>query len=65
MRTAVLFFVALIPFDAQIPSGASQTLYVDLFFGVLAFPILVEMIRRQIRMNYRALGLAALPRLLS
>lgn len=55
MRTAVLFFVALIPFDAQIPSGASQTLYVDLFFGVLAFPILVEMIRRQIRMNYRAL----------
>jgi hypothetical protein len=55
MQAAVLFFVALIPFDAQIPSGASQTLYIDLFFGVLAFPILVEIIRRKACLNYRAL----------
>src|ERR1035438_7866272 len=47
MRTGIVVFAAMIPFDLQIPIGFEQPLYLDLFFGLLAIPILVDLIRSE------------------
>jgi O-antigen ligase len=56
MRTGIVIFAAMIPYDLQIPSGYSQLLYLDVFFVILAIPILIDLIKQQKRMNYRALA---------
>jgi O-antigen ligase len=55
MRTAVVIFAVLIPYDIQIPTGYAQTLYIDLFVGVLAIPILIDLIKKRTHINYRSL----------
>jgi putative inorganic carbon (HCO3(-)) transporter len=55
MRTGIVVFAAMIPFDLQIPIGFEQPLYFDLFFGLLAIPVLVDLIKQRKQMNYRAL----------
>jgi O-antigen ligase len=55
MRTGTIIFAALIPFDLQIPIGFTQPLYLDLFFVLVAVPIVFDLIKRRRQMNYRAL----------